>query len=69
MKHKAIQFAEVTDPVVTSNPCGSEGSGRHRPCFIQNDSAARLKETKLPCDQENESASSRKQLSVMDGLC
>ena len=49
-KHKAIQFSEVMDPVVTPNVFGSEGSGRHRPCFIQNDSASSLKEMKLPCD-------------------
>ena len=26
-KAKAIQFAEVTDPAVTTNACGSEGVG------------------------------------------
>ena len=50
-RHKAIQFAEVTDPAVTPNARGSEGSERHRPYFIQNDSAACLKERKLPCDR------------------
>ena len=53
-----IQFAEVTDPAVTINARGFGGSGEARPSFIQNDSAAIVRERNLP--PKNGSPSSRK---------
>ena len=43
-----IQFAEVMNPAVTIDAHGFEGVGEARPYFIQNDSAAIVKERNLP---------------------
>ena len=55
-----IQFAEVTDPAVNIDAHGFQGVGEARPYFIQNDSAAIVKERNLLLIYKNESPSSRK---------